>query len=62
MKKTYIAPALFVTPVAPGCVIAESLPKGMGDFDSGSMKFVRQDRDWDIWGEASNDEDWEDDY
>ena len=59
MKKIYQKPTLSITIVQTTHMVAESF----NQYDTGgSTQLARQDRDWDIWGEASNDEDWEDDY
>ena len=60
MKKTYIAPSISITNVRVENMLA--LSANPNDTISGGHNFIRQDREWDIWGEASNDEDWEDDY
>ena len=60
MKKIYQKPTLSITIVQTTHMVAESL----GKYDTGGdgTLLTRQDNSWDIWGEASNDEDWEDDY
>ena len=62
MKKIYIIPSMTLVNITPVAMVAESITKGSGEFDSGSMKYARQDNGWgDIWGsgdEESVDEEW----
>ena len=54
-KKKYIVPSSHVITVVTERIVANSsLGKGDGDFDAGTMKFVKRDRSsYNVW-----DEDW----
>ena len=51
MKKTYIYPTTIVVNVQPSSLIANSLPINPGEGGGGQL--VKENEDWDIWGDAS---------
>ena len=62
MKKIYMAPCTNVVTITTERLVAYSLPKGEGNFDPENMDFTKGSGDWDIWGESSSDDDYDDEY
>ena len=49
-KNAYISPNVTIVTIVPECLVAVSLGKGDGEFDSGSMDFTKEEGDWDeVW-------------